>query len=61
MTLSPEIVQRLKDQLLICLVKRAGGVVEFPVSEVDDTSQDVLLLEFNSDTRGFTLTAGKKS
>lgn len=54
-------IQRLKDQLLICLVKRAGGRVELPVAEVDDTSQDILSMEVDHSFRSFTLTASKKS
>lgn len=54
-------VQRLKDQLLICLVKRAGGRVEIPVSEVDDTGQDLLSMEVDHSLRSFTLVASKKS
>ena len=34
----------LKDQLLIVFLKRLGGRVEIPVSEVDDTYQDILAL-----------------
>lgn len=37
-------LQRLKDQLLIVLIKRLGGKVDLPVSEVDDTGQDIMEL-----------------
>lgn len=34
----------LKDQLLIVLIKRLGGSVDLPVAEVDDTGQDLMLM-----------------
>ena len=34
----------LKDQLLIVFLKRLGGKLECPISEVDDTGGDMLSL-----------------
>lgn len=63
-TLSPEhaaVLDDLKDQLLIVFVKRLGGRVEFPLSEVDDTGQDLLAFAFDPDTRRFLFQVQKKS
>jgi hypothetical protein len=35
-----DLIDSFKDQLLIVFLKRLGGKLECPVSEVDDTSQD---------------------
>jgi hypothetical protein len=63
-TLSPEMMQMmdlLKEQFLICFVKRAGGKVVMPVAEVDDTSQDIMRLQVDTIAREFTLIIEKKS
>ncbi len=36
------VMDDLKDQLLIILLKRLGGQVAIPVAEVDDTGQDMM-------------------
>lgn len=36
------VLDDLKDQLLIVFVKRLGGAVSIPVSEIDDTGMDLL-------------------
>ena len=44
-SLSPEhaaIIDDFKDQLLIVFLKRLGGAVDIPVTEVDDTGMDIL-------------------
>lgn len=38
------VLDDLKDQLLICFLKRLGGRVDIPLAEIDDTGQDLLLL-----------------
>lgn len=38
-------LQRFKDQLLIVLLKRLGGQVTVPVSEIDATGQDLMAFE----------------
>ncbi len=54
-------IDNMKDQLLIALIKRLGGTVEMPVSEVDDTGQDLLSFSLNPTTRKFTFVVSKKS
>ena len=36
-----EMIDNLKDQLLIVFLKRLGGKAAIPVSEIDDTGQDL--------------------
>lgn len=55
-----DVIDSLKDQLLIVFLKRLGGQLSMPVAEVDDTGQD--LLEFRIDEhRVFHFTIRKKS
>lgn len=48
----------LKDQLLIVFLKRLGGKVSIPVTEVDNTDQDLLL--FNVENKIFNFEIRKK-
>ena len=48
-----EAIENMKDQLIIVLLKRLGGQVDIPVSELDDTEGDNLLLGFIPDTKTF--------
>jgi len=41
------VLDELKDQLLIVLLKRLGGTVAIPVAEVDDTGGNVVLMSIN--------------
>ena len=43
-----ELIDNLKEQLLIVFLKRLGGKVSIPVEEVDDTSQDLFLFYVDS-------------
>jgi hypothetical protein len=59
--LSPEhaaVLDDFKDQLLIVFLKRLGGKVSVPISEVDDTGQD--LLAFSIRDGAFHFEARKK-
>lgn len=56
-----QLIDELKNQLLITLIKRAGGAVEIPVSEVDDTGQDLLNMRVDPDKRLFYFSISKKS
>lgn len=38
-------VAKMTPQLLIALVKRAGGVLSVPVAEIDDTGRDFMTME----------------
>lgn len=58
--LGQEMSNILIGQLLIVMVKRAGGKIVLPIMEVDDTGQDVLDLSANHHDRTFTLTVSKK-
>lgn len=40
--LHADVLDDLKDQLLIVFLKRLGGKVSIPVAEVDDTGSDML-------------------
>lgn len=53
-------IQIFKDQLLITLVKRLGGDVILPASEVDDTGEYVMDLEVKQEPREFRLTLRRK-
>jgi len=54
------LIDDLKDQLLIVLIKRLGGSVTLPVAEVDDTGQDMLAMSVDPIT-GFYFEVVKKS
>lgn len=62
--LPPILLTNLKDQLIISLMKRCmneNGILKVPVSEIDDTGQDYMIMECDHDNREFILTLGKKS
>jgi hypothetical protein len=48
-----QVLDDFKDQLLIALVRRLGGVVDMPVAEVDDTGSVTLALSVNDRTFHF--------
>lgn len=54
-----DLLDSLKDQLLIVFLKRLGGSADFPVSEVDDTGGD--MLAFSVRDRTFHFEIRKKS
>lgn len=58
--LPPELIQALKDQMLICFVKRERGKVMMSALEVDATGQDLLDIEYDAEHRAFVLTWSKK-
>ena len=53
--------QRLKDQMLIVLLKRLGDHITVPISELDDTGQDILEFEVDQKARHFVFKLRKKS
>lgn len=55
------VLDDLKDQLLIVLLKRLGGAVTLPVAEVDDTGQDLVLFGVDAAARTFRFEVRKKS
>lgn len=54
------VLDDFKDQLLIVFLKRLGGNVSIPVSEVDDTGQDTLAFRIDPVTRMFHFETQKK-
>ena len=55
---SPEhaaVLDNFKDQLLILFLKRLGGEVSMPLSEVDDTGQYLLVFSINDGIFHFEL------
>lgn len=51
----------LKDQILIVLLKRLGGTVTLPVAEVDDTGQDLVLFSIDTEAQTFRFEVRRKS
>lgn len=49
------------EQLLIVFVKRAGGSIEIPVWEIDDTGQDLLAFKADPERNCFYFEIQKKS
>jgi hypothetical protein len=61
--LSPEhaaAIEAMKSQLLIVFVKRLGGTIDIPVSEVDDTAGDLLAFAVDLDKKIFHFEVVKK-
>lgn len=59
----PEDLSRVKDQILITLLKRLAknGEVKIPVKELDDTGQDLVDMSIDQKEGVFTFTLKKKS
>jgi hypothetical protein len=53
-----ELIDNLKEQLLIVFMKRLGGKISIPVYEVDDTGGDILAMSVVDDV--FTFEVKKK-
>lgn len=49
------VLDELKDQLLLVLIRRLGGNVSIPVSEVDDTGGHLLAMSVENDVFNFEL------
>ena len=43
-----DLVEELKEQLLIVFLKRLGGKVDVPCAEVDDTGQDLFMFSVDA-------------
>jgi hypothetical protein len=54
-------IASMKEQLLIVLIKRLGGDIKIPVNEIDDTSQDILSISVDPETRAFRFVTSKKN
>lgn len=55
------VIEAMKDQLLIVLLKRLGGPQNIPAAEIDDTGQDLLMMSLDPDTRVYHFEVAKKS
>lgn len=56
--LAPEhakVIDNFKEQLLITMVKRLGGTISVPIDEVDDTSQDLLMMSIENGSFHFEI------
>lgn len=61
--LAPEhakVIASMKEQLLICFLKRLGGTVVMPVTEVDDTAQDLFAFRIDFEKKEFNFHLQKK-
>lgn len=58
--LAADITQGMLPQLLIALVKRAGGELRVPVAEIDDTGGYILSLRVDDFGRTFAFVVTKK-
>ena len=56
-----EALDMMKGQLIVALVKRAGGSLDIPVAEVDNTGQDILYMSVDQEKRVFHFEVRKKS
>jgi hypothetical protein len=55
-----EALKALAGQLVILFVKREGGEVVLPVSEIDDTGQDILSYHISDDRLAIKFIVNKK-
>lgn len=56
-----DMIEAMLQQLLIVFVKRAGGSVNVPVSEVDGTGGDMLSFQVMPDQKTLHFAVSKKS
>lgn len=54
-------IEAMLQQLLIALVKRAGGRITVPVDEIDATGNDLLAMQLLPDGRTYNFEVRKKS
>jgi hypothetical protein len=54
-------LRAMQSQLLIVFLKRLGGSITIPVSEIDNTGQDLFSYSVDLVTREFTFQLSKKS
>lgn len=54
-------LDNMKEQLLIVFLKRLGGSISIPVSEVDDTSNDLFAFSVDFEKNAFNFVVRKKS
>ena len=56
-----DLIEAMKGQLLIVLVKRLGGKATIPVAEIDNTGLDLLAVRLDVEERAFVFEVRKKS
>ncbi len=54
------LIDDMKDQLLIVFLKRLGGKLKIPVSEVDNTGQDLFVFRYDRERRAFDFEIRRK-
>lgn len=54
-------IEEMLPQLLIVFLKRLGGKLDVPVSEIDNTGQDLFAFSINPETRIFHFEIRRKS
>jgi hypothetical protein len=55
-----QVIEAMKDQMLIVLIQRLGGKVEIPIDEVDGTGAFNLTMWLDSDAKKFVFEAVSK-
>lgn len=55
------VLENMKEQLLIVFLKRLGGSASIPVSEIDDTGNDLFAFRVDFDRQTFNFEVRKKS
>ena len=60
-TVHADLLDDLKEQLLIVFLKRLGGTADVPVAEVDDTGQDNFAFLLDTEKRMFHFEIRRKS
>lgn len=59
-TIHADVIDNLKDQLLLVLIERLGGDITIPVAEVDNTGGKLLNMSIDPKKREFHFTMGRK-
>lgn len=56
-----ELLDEMKDQLIIVLVNRLGSDIEIPIKEIDGTGDFLLTMELNQKRQSFNFKCHKKN
>ncbi len=56
-----DVIEAMKGQLLIVLIKKLGGKVTIPVAEIDGTGLDLLAMRLDAMKRAFVFEVQKKA
>jgi hypothetical protein len=55
-----DVIDNMKDQLLLVLIERLGGDVTIPVAEIDGTGGKTLAMSLDTKSREFNFKLGHK-